>query len=129
MMKKLLIALGMIVAASAAFAGSVPLATGPGGTNPVDPPNMVGGLNTTITNLNAAISPGSSATGANMTNTGIFTGSSFQLAAITSTGSMTLGTVRPGPNGIAASLGSLTTKFFITFTDSLGNQAYIPVWE
>lgn len=130
MMKRFLTALALVAlvlagyAVGPALAGSVTPLTGPAGTNPAAVPNNLGDYNTIINSLNAAISNGS----ALGTNTGVFTGSTFQISGTSKTGSMTLGTIQPGASGLST-LGSLTVKFFINIVDSLGNQAYIPVWE
>lgn len=109
---------------SLAYAGSVSTMTGPTGTNPALAPQGLPDYNTIINGLNAAISNGA----ALGTQTGVFTGATFQLTATSKTGSMTLGTIQPGASGLST-LGSLTVKFFINFVDSLGVQSYIPVWQ
>jgi hypothetical protein len=130
MMKRFLIALALVAISmlgytvGPALAGAVTPLTGPAGTNPAAVPNNLGDYNTIINNLNAAISNGA----ALGTNTGVFTGSTFQIPGTSKTGSMSLGTIQPGNAGLST-LGSLTVKFFINIVDSVGNNAYIPVWE
>lgn len=98
--------------------------TGPAGTNPLDPPNILGGMNTMLNNLNAAISNGSTLG----TNVGLFSNANFQIAGVSSGASNTglsFGLIVPNPS----TLGQTTIKFFLTFFDSLGRQSYIPVWQ
>ena len=110
-----------ILVATAAIAGTVTPFTGPAGTNPIKFPAVESDLNSLINALNAAISNGQIAG----VQTGIFTGQSFQIGNVTSTGSLTLGTVFPSPS----TLGSTTSKFWLTFFDSQGKLSYIPVWQ
>lgn len=105
-----------------AYAGSVTPFTALNGTNPVvGIPATQPDFNTVINSLNLAIGNGAGLG----TNVGVFSGGGFQIASITSVGSLTLGLKSPNPS----TLGSTTVKFFLTFIDSLGVQSYIPVWQ
>lgn len=112
---------GLLISA-AVYAAPVATFTGPTGTNPIDPPNILGGMNTMLNNLNGAISNGA----ALGTSVGIFSNGGFQIQSLASTSTnMTIGARLP--NG--GLLVSNTAKFFLTFFDSQGVQSYIPVWQ
>ena len=112
---------GLLVSATV-YAAQVPTYTGPAGTNPYDPSNIAGVFNQLIQQYDAAIGNGAGLG----THVGLFSEGGFQLAGITSVGSLTLGLVAPNtPFGLTSN----TVKFFLTFFDSQGRQSFIPVWQ
>lgn len=117
------LAVGAVVALGLgiAQAGQLPLGTSPAGTNPIDPPNILGAVNQTLTGVNLAIGNGA-ALGQHV---GLFSEGGFQIAGVTSVGALSLGLNFPSPS----TLGSTTVKFWLTFFDSQGKQSYIPVWQ
>lgn len=110
-----------VLFSAAAYAGQVPGFTGPAGSNPYDPSNIAGVFNQIIQSYDLAIGNGA----ALGTHVGLFSEGGFQYGGVTSTGSLTLGSVFPSPSTLA----STTVKFFITFFDSKGVQSFIPVWQ
>ncbi len=117
-----------------AYAGNVPIFTGPAGTNPSQSPSIIPDLNSLTQQLNLAISPGFTPGGLTVGggNVGIFSGGGFQLGVATLASSgLTTGTFVPGQGGSSQTntLVSQTVKFFITFMASNGVQSYIPVWQ
>lgn len=124
MKKFIALAFALVVGAfvSVAHAGQVPSFTGPAGSNPYDPSNIAGVFNQIISQYDLAISNGAQL-GAHV---GLFSEGGFQLAGVTSVGSLTLGLVAPNtPFG----LNSNTVKFWLTFFDSQNNRSFIPVWQ
>jgi len=117
----------LLALAGTAFAGSVPIFTGPAGTNPINQPAVQADVNSLINQLNVAIGPGLTTGSISAIFTSGSINGTFQSQALLQSGnSLTTGTncIRSSASG-----GCGTFSFFLTFVDSQGNQSFIPVYK
>lgn len=120
-------AFALLALTGAAFAGSVPIFTGPAGTNPINQPAVQGDLNSTIQQLNVAIGPGlTTGSISAIFTSGSINGTFQSQGLLQGSGALTTGTncIRSSASGTCG-----TFSFFLTFVDSQGIQSFIPVYK